>query len=190
MDLGVGARLGLEVSMREPARQLDERRDERREVAAPRDRDRDVADRVLEDEVPADDPCDELAERSVAVGVRRACLGDHRCEFGVAEGREGADRTEQHEGDDERRPRTVAQDLARGTHRPRRRSTEGREDPGADHRADREEDQVLGAECPLHPLPVIGSDLSDRLAGPERLHARPSRAAGDTVMDRMLGGRS
>ena len=44
-------------------------REERLEVVRPADRDRDVADRVLEDEVPADDPGHELAERR----RRRTC---------------------------------------------------------------------------------------------------------------------
>ena len=43
--------------------------EQRDEVARPADRDRRRAERVLEDQVPADDPGDELAQRRVGVGV-------------------------------------------------------------------------------------------------------------------------
>ena len=78
---------------------------QRREVVAPRDRDGDVADGVLEDQVPADDPGDELAERRVGVGVGAAGLRNHRRQLGVAERRQRADAAEQEEGEDQRRTR-------------------------------------------------------------------------------------
>ena len=46
-------------------------------------------DQVLEDEVPTDDPRDELAHRGVRVGVGAASDGDHRGHLRVAKAREG-----------------------------------------------------------------------------------------------------
>ena len=60
------------------------------EVFAPGDADGRGADRVFEDQVPADDPGDQLAHRRVRVGVRAARHRDHRRELGVAEARERA----------------------------------------------------------------------------------------------------
>ena len=54
---------------------------------------------VLEDQVPADDPGDQLAHRRVRVGVGAARDRDHRRHLGVAEAGEGAADA----GDDERR---------------------------------------------------------------------------------------
>ena len=62
-----------------------EARQQRLEVVAPADRDGDVADGVLDDQVPADDPGDQLAERRVGVGVGGAGDRHHRRELGVAE---------------------------------------------------------------------------------------------------------
>ena len=58
---------------------------------------------VLEDEVPADDPGDELAEGGVGVGVGGAGDGDHAGELGVAEAGEGADDGDEDERDGEGR---------------------------------------------------------------------------------------
>ena len=63
-----------------PGRQPDRRLhadapDERVEVVAPRDRDSDVADGVLEDQVPADDPGHEFAQRRVRIGVSAPACG-------------------------------------------------------------------------------------------------------------------
>ena len=75
------------------------------EVARPADRHADVADRVLDDQVPADDPRHQLAERRVGVGVRRARDRHHRRELGVAERREPAGERGEQERDDDRRAR-------------------------------------------------------------------------------------
>ena len=56
---------------------------------------------VLEDEVPADDPGDELAEGGVGVGVGGAGDGDHGRELGVAEAGERADDGDEDERDGE-----------------------------------------------------------------------------------------
>src|SRR6185369_4274783 len=39
------------------------------EIIRPADRDSDVTDGVFNDQIPADDPCDEFAERRVGIGV-------------------------------------------------------------------------------------------------------------------------
>ena len=49
------------------------------------DADRHVADGVFEDQVPADDPGDQLAHGGVGVGVGAAGDGDHGRQLGVAE---------------------------------------------------------------------------------------------------------
>ena len=50
-----------------------------------------VREGVFEDEIPADDPCHQLAECGVGVGVGRAGDGDHGGQLCVAEAGEGAD---------------------------------------------------------------------------------------------------
>ena len=67
----------------EPVEKIDEVRGEA-------DADRHVANGVFEDQVPADDPRDELAHGRVGVGVRAASDRNHGREFGVAERGEGA----------------------------------------------------------------------------------------------------
>ena len=67
--------------------------DVRRETNA----DRHIADRVLENQVPADDPRDQLAHGRVRVGVRAARDGNHRRQFGVAERSKAADDGDQDE---------------------------------------------------------------------------------------------
>ena len=123
--------------------------EQRVEVAAPRDRDGDVADRVLEDQVPPDDPGDELAERRVRVRVRAARLRNHRRQLGVAQRGEPAHDAEQNERDDQRRAGAVANHHAVRQNLAGRGRADRREDSGADHRADREHDQVARAQRPL-----------------------------------------
>ena len=48
------------------------------------DRHAHVRKRVLENEIPADDPGDQLAQRRVSIGVRRSCDRDHAGKLGVA----------------------------------------------------------------------------------------------------------
>ena len=120
------------------------------EVAAPGDRDRDVADRVLEDQIPADDPRDELAERRVRVRVGAAGLRNHRGELGVAERRRARRRTPSRMNDRmSAGPGAVADDLAARQHFAGRGRADRREDAGADDRADRQHDQIAGAEHAL-----------------------------------------
>src|SRR6185369_841656 len=77
------------------------------EVIAPRDRDGDVPNGILEDQIPSDDPRDEFAKRRVGIGVRTACLRDHRRKFRVAEGGKRARGPEQDKRKDERGPGAI-----------------------------------------------------------------------------------
>ena len=102
LEQGVDRRVRAEqrgpISVRQVIRQVDtETCEQRIEVAAPRDRDRDVAHRVLEDQIPPDDPGHELAERRVRVRVGAAGLRDHGRELRVAEGGQPADGAEEDE---------------------------------------------------------------------------------------------
>ena len=53
-----------------------------------------------ENQIPADDPGENFAERGVGVGVGAAGDGRHRREFGVAQGGERAAQAGDGEGDD------------------------------------------------------------------------------------------
>ena len=81
----------------EPVEQIDEMRGEA-------DRYAHVGEGVFEDQVPSDDPCDEFAERGVAVRVGRAGNGNHAGEFCIAEARESAHNRDKHQRDDQRGP--------------------------------------------------------------------------------------
>ena len=64
-----------------------------------------VAEGVLQNQIPADDPCDEFAEGGVGVSVGRAGDGNHGGQFGVTEPGEDADDGYQHQRESQRRPR-------------------------------------------------------------------------------------
>ena len=98
-------------------------------VLTPRDGDRCGAQRIFEDQIPADYPRDELAHRRVRVRVGAACHRDHRGEFGVAETRKRTANTGNHEGEHDRRTRAIG-DRSRGPHE------KTRSDNGADAQRD------------------------------------------------------
>ena len=62
-----------------------------------------VAEGVLKNQIPADDPRGELTKGSVGVGVGRACDGNHRRQLGVAKPGECADDGDQHQRERQRR---------------------------------------------------------------------------------------
>ncbi len=165
----------------EPVRDLEGGVDgaqQRGEVVGPRDGDGDVADRVLEHQVPADDPGHDLAQGRVGVGVGAAGDGDEGGELRVAKAGQRAHRAEKDEGEHERGPR--AQPHARF---PDRGRAQGREDAGADHRADAEHDEVGGAQRTLEGRAAFRGrgvgralDLGDAL-DPEDGHPEPSLQA-------------
>ena len=117
-----------------PHRQVDAgAREQPLHVAAPADGHRHRADRVFEDQVPADDPGEQLAQRRIGVGVGAAGDRNHRGELGVAERREPAGQAGEEVGHHDGRPGLVGRGGA-GEH----------EDAGADDRADAQQRQVPG----------------------------------------------
>ena len=81
----IGGRNPLEIGVEaEPVQQ-------RHNMGSEAHADAHVAEGVFEDQIPADDPCDELAEGGVGIGVGRAGDGNHGGQFGVAEAGEDAD---------------------------------------------------------------------------------------------------
>ena len=83
------SRAGMEA---EPIEQVDD-------VGGEADADAHVGTGVFEDEIPADDPGDELAERGVGIGVGGAGDGNHGGQLGVAKAGERADEGHQDHGE-------------------------------------------------------------------------------------------
>ena len=132
------------------------------EVAAPADRDGRDRHAVLEDQVPADDPGDQLAHRRVGVGVGAARDRDRRRHLGVGQRGERAGHAGEDEREDDRRP-GVADRLAQDD-----------EDAGADDRAEAERGEVEQADRALERVVAVlrvGDEGVDGLGG-ERAAAR------------------
>ena len=91
-----GALHRLVVAVRQPPRQMNvESAEQRTEVAAPRDRHRHVTDGILKDQIPANDPRDQLAQRSVRIRVCAAGSRNHRGQLGITEPGQPADNAQQ-----------------------------------------------------------------------------------------------
>ena len=99
-------------------------------IFAPGDRDRRRADRVFENQIPADDPCDQLAHRGVGISIGAARDRNHRRELGVTQTGKCAADSGDDEGEHDRWTRAI-------------RNCGGRshEQTRADNRADAEHDQ-------------------------------------------------
>ncbi len=90
---------------REPRRQAEPHRlQQTHEVARPADGDRRAADGIFQDQIPADDPGRELAQRGIGVGIGAAGNRQERRQLGVAEADEGTGDRGQHEGQHDGRP--------------------------------------------------------------------------------------
>ena len=157
------------------------------EVARPAVRDGRRSDRVLEDQIPADDPGEQLAERRVGVGVGRSGHRHHRRELRVAQRGEDAG----HAGHDVREHQRRSGDVARGG--------AGRdEDAGADDRADAQAGQLDGTEHAAQPVLAghLVEQLAERLRGEQlmshqnspRIIPCSSGAAGRDTRARALRG--
>ena len=147
--------------------------------------DRHVRAGVLQDQIPADDPGDQLAQRGVGVGVGRAGNGNHRGQFGIAEAGERADNGHQHHGERDGRAgarpagqRRVGDDVVapaaysacwwRIELLAGNRRADDREDARANHGADAQRGQRPRPERLLEPvlgLFRVADQLVDRLAG-------------------------
>src|SRR5437773_718412 len=88
---------------------------------------------------------------------------------------------QEQEGQHERRPGAAAHQMAGGVVLPRRRRPDRPEDPGADHRADPQHDEIAGAQRALQRVRALAFDqqLRNRLAGEElpRQTRAPARAS-------------
>ena len=109
--------------------------------------------RVLQQQVPPDEPGGELPEHHVAVGVGRTRLRDQPGELGVGERRRRARHTRDQERDHHRRPRGLVRD------RPGQR-----EDPRADDAADADRGQLPEPERAIQPSAPVLVDIVDGLA--------------------------
>ncbi len=127
---------------------------------------------VFEDEVPPDDPGEELAHGGVGVGVGGARDRHHRRELGVAEGREDARDAGGHEGKHEGGARTVVGRLA-GEH----------EDAGADDGPDPEGRELRRSEDAAEAVLPLGllEEHGERLAGEELVSHKSGKHRGGTA---------
>ncbi len=87
--------------------------------------------RIFQSQVPADDPCEQLAQRRVAVSVGAAGHGNQRGEFGITQRGERRDDARQREGKHHRRSGVL-----------RRRRAGQHEDARADDAADAQQHQI------------------------------------------------
>ena len=130
-------------------------------MAGPADRDGRRAEGVLEDEIPADDPRDELAERRVPVSVRGAGDRHRGRELRVAQAGKGARESREQHRQHDRRTGVLRRRLARQ-----------HENAGPDDGADAERYQVDRPEDALERMPTclgrFGLQLLDRLRGKNR----------------------
>ena len=145
--------------------------EQRHEVAGPPDGDRGRAEGVLQHQVPADDPRDQLAERRIGVGVGRAGDRNAGSELGITERGEPARDAREHHREHDGRP-----GVRRG------RLTGQDEDAGADDGADAEHGELArpehaGQACAVR-AELLRLNLFDGLGGEKgHQHAPPPACA-------------
>src|SRR2546421_6792544 len=100
-------------------------------VRGPAVRDRGGSDRIFKDQVPADDPGEELTESGVRVRVSRTGDRHHRSKLCITERREHTSKSRHHEREHRGRAGAIV-----------RRYPRQDEDAGADDRADTERSQL------------------------------------------------
>ena len=105
------------------------------DITRPADRDGRGGKQIFENQIPADDPGDEFAERRVAVSVGRAGKRNHRGKFRVTKPGEGAGQSGEDEGINNGRSGVLRGGLAGED-----------KNAGADDRADAQRGEVDGAE--------------------------------------------
>jgi hypothetical protein len=119
------------------------------------------ADRVLENQIPADHPGEQLAERCVGIGVGRSGHWHHRRKFGVAQRRENAG----HAGEDVgKHQRGTGHIVGGGARRD--------ENPGANHRANPQTGQLDRTEDPAQTILALHflQQLFERLRREQLAH--------------------
>ena len=121
-------------------------------VAGPPDRDRSARDRVLQDQIPADQPRHELADHDIRVRVGAAGDGHHRRELCVGQRGEPAHRRRNDERKHQARSGALGADCGEN------------EDAGAYHGADAEQHELERAERAFQALARRRLDASPRRA--------------------------
>ena len=81
-----------------------ERRQLRFGITRESDRHRDIADHIFENQVPADDPGKNFAQRRIGIGIRAARNRNHRRQFGIAQSGKAARNRHQKKRNRNRRP--------------------------------------------------------------------------------------
>ena len=113
------------------------------------------AEEVFENQIPANDPGDELAQGGIRIRVRAPRDRDHRRELGVAQPREQTGEPGRDEGQHDGGARIGGGGLP-----------SQHEDTGADDGPDAEHDQVRGGEHAVQPFlarfPRVGLGLQHR----------------------------
>ncbi len=128
------------------------------DIAGPADGDGGGAERVFQDQIPADDPGDELAERRIGVSVGAAGDRDGRGHLGVAQPGAAADH-----GAEQKRQRDRRTGIGRG-------GVAGEnEDAGADDGADAEPDDMDRGQAALERHPAMPGERLDFRIGHFRL---------------------
>ena len=123
---------------------------EAHDVARPADRNGGRAERILENQIPADDPGNELAERGVGVGVGAAGDRHGGRHLGVAQPGEGAGDAAGDEGEHDRRPGVGGRGVARE-----------HEDAGADDAADAERGEARSRQGAFQGDAAVGRQRLD-----------------------------
>src|SRR5579864_1625267 len=114
------------------SRQLDAKIAEQAdEISAPSGSDRSSAESVLQHQVPADDPGNDLAQGGVTIGICRAGHRNHGSKFGVTQSGKNAADSSKDEGEHDGGSGVLCRGRARN-----------HEDPGTDDRPDSERNQV------------------------------------------------
>ena len=149
-------------SRRKNGRQLNAHPGEEADgIARPADRHGRDHQRILEDQAPADDPGDQLAQHGVGIGIGTARRRHHGRELGIGQGGAGADQSREGEADHHRRTGQAGADPDQG------------QDAGADDRPDAERHQMRPAQRLLQRRPVMrGQHGVDRAPAVPEGHGR------------------
>ena len=178
-------RMRRSIISRQPCRDAQsEVAKELAEVSRPPDGHTDVAHRVFDDQIPPDDPGDELADTRVRVRVCGPGDRHHRRELGIAQRSESAGNGSQKKRENDRRSRSGTQRVSDN------RRARGGKDPCSDRGPHPQRGEMPLVQRPFQPAPAfdiglaVGYRLPDeqrrlhqRFAAPARLGSACSRCA-------------